>query len=128
VTQLAKASFGLRRLDAELASLVDDSVDGVVCRQMRSAPVIRMVRFEASVLTIAVELAPTGSGWRLLGQLDPPWPATVELRRFIGGSVIVTEADRLGRFSLDVSEVGPACLLCRRINKQDVVTSWVLLG
>jgi hypothetical protein len=144
VVELAKASFGLRHLDAELARLVADSFDEVTGPRVRSVRAPRLVSFEAPGMTVEVELAPTGSGWRLVGQLDPPGPARIEVRAIRGltggpgstppdqaplaGSPGVTEADRLGRFALDVVEAGPVSLLCHRPDERPVVTTWVLLG
>lgn len=128
VVALAKASFGLRRLDAELAALVADSFDELTGPRVRSVRAPRMVSFEAQGLTIDVELTPTGSGWRLVGQLDPPGPATIQLRDIADVSGVSADADRYGRFALDVAESGPIGLLCRRPGERPVVTTWVLVG
>jgi hypothetical protein len=103
VVELAKASFALHRLDAELAALVADSLD-------------------------EVELVPGGAGGRRVGQLDPSGSARIELRRPDGSSGAAVDADRRGRFALDVSGPGPISLLCRRPGRPVVVTAWVLLG
>jgi hypothetical protein len=128
VVALAKASFGLRRLDAELAALVADSLDDTTGPRVRTVGAPRIVSFESADLTVEVELAPTGTGWRLIGQLDPPEPARIELRRPTGVSPGSVDADRRGRFALDVAESGPVSLLCHRLDRPPVATTWVLLG
>lgn len=128
VIALAKASFGLRHLDAELAALVADSLDDVTGPRVRTVGAPRMVSFESADLTVEVELAPTGTGWRLIGQLDPPEPVRIELRRPTGVSPVSVNADRRGRFALDVAESGPISLLCHRLDRRPVVTTWVNLG
>jgi hypothetical protein len=128
LVELAKAGFGLRRLDAELAALVADSLDDLTGPRVRSVRAPRMVSFEAPGLTLEVELTPAGAGWRVVGQIDPPGPATVRLRGTTGVSDVTADADRLGRFALDVAEAGPISLLCQRPGERPVVTTWVLLG
>lgn len=134
VIELAKASFGLRNIDAELATLVADSLDEATGPRVRSLRAPRMLSFEAPGLTVEIELTPTGAGWRLIGQLDPPGPARIRLRGVIATSptgvpgVGEAEADRLGRFALDVGEAGPVSLLCQRQGERPVVTTWLLIG
>lgn len=135
VVQLAKASFGLRNLDAELATLVADSLDAATGPRVRSLRAPRMLSFEAPGLTVEVELTPTGSGWRLVGQLDPPGPARILLRGATAASAQTdpsglgaVDADRLGRFALDLVEAGPVSLLCQRQGERPVVTTWLLIG
>jgi hypothetical protein len=128
VVELAKASFALHRLDAELAALVADSLDEVTGPRVRSVRAPQLVCFESGDLAVEVELVPGGAGWRLVGQLDPSGSARIELRRPDGSSGAAVDADRRGRFALDVSGPGPISLLCRRPGRPVVVTAWVLLG
>ena len=128
VVELSKACFTLRRLDAELATLVSDSLDEATGPRVRAVRAARMVSFASGDLTMEVGLAPGSEGWRLIGQLDPPCPARIELRRPAGSPDAVVDADRLGRFALDVTEPGPVSLLCRRPGLPAVVTTWLQLS
>jgi hypothetical protein len=127
VVALAKASFGLRDLDADLAALVADSSQDAVGPRVRSVRAPRMLSFEAGELAVEVEMAPAAEGWRLVGQLDPPGPARVELRRPTGPHITV-DADQRGRFTLDVADPGPVSLRCYRTGQPAIVTAWVLLS
>lgn len=128
LVELAKAGFGLHRVDAELAALVADSLDGTASPRVRSTRTARMVSFESAHLAVELEAAPTGSGWRIIGQLDPAGEARIELRRAAASTGPVVDADRLGRFAVTVAEPGPLSLLCHRSGHPDVATSWILLG
>ena len=125
--ELAKASFGLRRLDAELAALVADSLQATSGPRVRSLRAPRLLSFEAEGLAVEVEAVPAEPGWRIVGQLEPPGVAEVELRRVTGPSV-VADVDEYGRFALDVAGPGPISLFCRRDGLPDVATAWVLLA
>ena len=127
LVDLAKAGFGLRGLDTELAALVTDSLTDTTAPRVRSAPTARMVSFEATDLAIELEATPAGSGWRLVGQLEPAAPARIRLLRPGGSGESLVDADALGRFALDVAEPGPLSLLCRRPDRPDVATAWILL-
>jgi hypothetical protein len=128
VVELSKACFALRRLDAELATLVADSLDEATGPRVRAVHAPRMVSFASGDLTVEVGLAPGSEGWRLVGQLDPPDPARIELRRPTGSPGTVVDTDRRGRFTLDVTEPGPVSLLCHRQGRPAVVTTWLQLS
>lgn len=127
VVDLAKASFSLRRLDAEIAALSADSLADTTGPRVRAARTARIVSFECADLALDVESAPAGSGWRIVGQLEPPAPAQIHLLRPGKPVESIVEADVLGRFALDVAEPGPLSLLCQRSGRPDVVTAWILL-
>jgi hypothetical protein len=128
VVDLAKASFGLRRLDAELAALVADSFDTVAGPRVRSLRASRLVSFESAELAVELEASPDGPGWRIIGQLDPPGHARIELWQPNGPTGHAVDADPLGRFALDVPGPGPISLRCHRAGLSDVATAWVLLA
>jgi len=129
VVRLAKASFGLHDLDAELARLVADSLDEATRPRVRSAAAPRMLTFETAAVTLEVEVLATATGWRLVGQVSPPGTVDrVRLRRPDRPDDITTPTDDHGRFVVDTRSPGPAGLVCRRPGDRPVVTSWFLLG
>jgi hypothetical protein len=97
--ETAKASLGWRRLDADLAELLSDSVleeEPFALARGGGAPV-RAVTFSAPELTIDIEVHEDDRGRVLMGQLSPAAPGTVEIQT-MAGPPLSAEADRLGRF------------------------------
>lgn len=127
VVEAARAAFGWRRLDAELAELLHDSsldeerLAGVRGGVGRSDP--RLLTFEAGPLTVEVEVAAVGARRRLVGQLVPAQPAVVEVRH--AGGTVAARADELGRFAAGGIEPGPVSLRCRPAAGAAVETTWV---
>lgn len=122
----AKAGLSWRTVDAELAELAFDSLvaepAGALVRGGQEA---RLLSFEASGLAIELEVLPAGARRHLIGQLDPPQTAEVEIRHPRGSFTV--SADQLGRFATDVSS-GPVSLRCRTGATPPgtaVVTDWV---
>ena len=120
VVQAALASRTWRRVDAELAELVYDSVvDGALVRSSRGG---RQLTFEAPELTVEVEVGP-GS---LEGQLVPPQPGQVEVRHSDGSLTVA--ADRHGHFRVEAALHGPVSLRCQPdLGNVPTVTSWVVI-
>lgn len=137
VVETAAASFDLRRLDAELALLTWDSeVDAPAVAVRGPADPMdepRALSFETDDLGLEVEIAPPAQGRRLVGQLVPPGPATIEVQQVqppasparAGG--VSVEADVHGRFSVVSLEAGLTRLRCLRPGRAPVVTDWVRL-
>jgi len=126
--ELAKASYGLRAVDAELASLSSDS--GLTAGSgMRAAAAPRLAVFETAGLSVEVEIESTArSGlWRLVGQLTPAGPARIGIRRH-DGAVSWTDADDRGRFSADQLPGGPLSLRCERPGQPAAATEWIWIG
>ncbi len=126
---LAKASYGLRAADAELAALVSDSGFAATRSGLRSGGVPRLAVFGAGDLTVEIEIEP-GTGpdsWRLVGQLTPAAPARIQVRRQRGEPVWV-DADELGRFAVDHLASGPLSLLCLRDGARAAATEWMSIG
>lgn len=131
--QLAKASFGLREADAELASLVSDSERGTdrgAEPVPRSRGTSRLAVFGAGGLSVAVEIEPgaRAGSWRLTGQLVPAAPARILLRRAPGQVSQEVDADSRGRFAIEHLPGGPLSLLCRRDGGPAAVTEWITIG
>ncbi len=123
VTEYAKAGFGWRTIDAELAELVYDSaVDELV--GVRSEGETRQVTFRAPGVEIEVAVVAEGTR-RIVGQLVPPQTATIELR--YGNDRHVTESDSLGRFTFHDVPAGPISLRCDLGGDQSVQTDWLIV-
>lgn len=129
--ELAKSSYDLRAVDAELAVLTSDS--GLVTAQsaVRSGAAPRLAVFDAAGLSVEIEIeiepgARAGS-WRLIGQLIPPAPARIQVRRQRAEPVWV-DADDRGRFTADHLPGGPLSLMCIRDGRPGAVTEWIGIG
>jgi hypothetical protein len=125
VTDFAKAALGWRRLDAELAELLEDSVLDEAAALTRGGGG-RSLTFRSGDLAIDVEI----QDGHLLGQLaPPPAAATVELRGEDGTVAGSVDTDGLGRFRLELGGEGRFRL---RVLRRDpagapVETSWFSL-
>jgi hypothetical protein len=129
VVDTAKASLGWRRLDADLAELLSDSVleeEPFALARGSGAPA-RAVTFSSGELTIDIEVHVEDPGRTLLGQLSPPTASRIEVQTMTD-TVFPGEADRLGRFRVRLPEGGSIRV---RILDHDgragppVETSWI---
>jgi hypothetical protein len=125
VTDFAKTALGWRRLDTELAELLEDSVLASESAALaRGVAAIRSLTFRSDALTIDVEVQPG----MLLGQLaPPPASATVELQTENGAVAATAVSDKLGRFRLAVEGEGRFRLRVLRPDAPAVETSWFSL-
>lgn len=126
VMEAAKASLAWRSIDRELAELTLDSamqrVSGV--RSVGDETEPRLLTFQASELTVEIEVTPQGATRRLVGQLIPPNRAEVEIRWADGSTT--GEADEIGLFAIGSVPAGPVSIVCRLPDpERHVVTSWV---
>jgi hypothetical protein len=128
MVELARLSFELRGIDAELAELVADSrVDApaVAVRSAALASEPRMLTFESDDLLVEIEVEDDGRGGSMLtGQLVPAQPAQVELRQPNQPHRTV-EADELGRFAIQAVLAAPFSLVCHRPNGRPVASAWI---
>jgi len=122
VTDFAKAALGWRRLDAELAELLDDSVLDEAAALTRGGG-SRSLTFRTDDLTIDVEI----QDGHLLGQLAPPASASVALEREDGEPAATADADVLGRFRLELGGEGRFRLRVVPGSGRAVETSWFSL-
>jgi len=132
VAELARLSFGLRDLDAQLAKLVADSAadvaTGVPAGVRASTGAPRLLTFAADEAEVELQVTPAGDGWAVLGQVVPPGEALVRAEPAApGAAVVVSDADDLGRFALDLPSGGSWRLVCTRGGSTLVATAWVLL-
>jgi hypothetical protein len=140
--ELARQSFGLLTLDAELAALVEDSDQaagdpaaqrGVLVRGTGTAVQPRQLTFQfqdeqdGDELVIAVQVESSGRRRRLIGRLAPQGPADIEVRQPAVPQARHVDVDRLGRFVIDDVLPGPASLTCRRAGASAVSTQWTVL-
>jgi len=121
VTDFAKTALGWRRLDAELAELLEDSaLESEAHALARGTAGVRSLTFRSDELTIDVEVQPG----MLLGQLAPAAAATIELQVENGDVAASAESDALGRFRLPVEGDGRFRLRVLRPGASAVETSW----
>lgn len=98
----AEAAIEWRDPDAELALLTSDLQPGREPEYARGQTA-RLLVFRTSTWIIELELsdADADGQLRLLGQLDPPEPATITVQSDAGSATV--RADTRGRFRLDVA-------------------------
>jgi len=129
VSETAKASLGWRRLDADLAELLSDSAleeEPFALSRGSEAPA-RAVTFSSGELTIDIEVHMDDPGRKLLGQLSPPAPATIEIQT-MADEPFSAQADRLGRFRIRLPDGGPIRLRVLGADGRTgspVETSWI---
>ena len=112
VEDAARGAFAWRTIDADLAELTYDSLlDDDRLAGVRSADAPRTLTFEGPAFSVEIEVAEEGSRRRLLGQLVPPAPASIEVRH--SGGLLQLGADEVGRFSAAGVAPGPVRLRCR---------------
>jgi hypothetical protein len=126
--ELAKASYDLRAVDAELAVLTSDSGLATAQSVTRSRLVPRLAVFDAAGLSVQIEIEPGARAgqWRLIGQLIPAARARIQVRQQRADPVWV-DADQLGRFAADLLD-GPLSLICIREGMQPTATEWIAVG
>jgi hypothetical protein len=127
VVELARLSFGLRSLDAELATLTADSLVDPLSSTVRaggpdSGP--RLLTFETADLAVELEVSGSGRRRRLLGQLLPPEPARIEVRQPSAPDLRWVDADERGRFVVESVDPGPVSLTCHRPGRRPIATEW----
>jgi hypothetical protein len=130
VLELARASFGLHRLDAELAELVADSALEVTPADARaSGNGPRMLTFQAGDADIAVQVTAVGDAiWQVLGQVVPAAPAAVRIEPADPAlDAAESTADELGLFGARLTGRGFWRLIWRRARPPLMVSPWVLL-
>ncbi|HEY6592574.1 MAG TPA: hypothetical protein VI011_00500 [Asanoa sp.] len=139
--ELARQSFTLRTVDAELAALVEDSEARIHDRDrrplvVRAADAARGPRLltyhfydgqSRAELVIAMQVEMAGTVRRLTGHLTPPGPARIELRQAAVPQARRVDADPLGRFLIEDVLPGPTSLTCQREGTPPVVTEWTFL-
>jgi hypothetical protein len=127
VMELARQSFGLRAIDAELASLIADSeVAGTAAAVRRGFQTDRprLLTFRCAGLVVELEISGTARDRRILGELTPHGSATIEVRQPDSRSPRLVDADDDGRFVIDDLLPAPLSLICHRLGHTSVTTEW----
>lgn len=125
VTAYARAALGWRRVDTELAELLDDSRLAVAGTRS-VAEAARSLTFRSSDLQVDVEVDDSGDGILLLGQLVPAVDAEIDVQRDDGTTLATASADELGRFRFELPGGGRIRLVVRReAPAPPVETSWI---
>jgi hypothetical protein len=125
VLQAARSSLTWRTVDAELAALSSDSLLDGERVGSRSAATSRTLTFDSPEAVIEVEVSGSAGDRRLVGQLDPPEAARLELRTT--GEPVTGSADELGRFVLALPAERQLCSLRCLLAGGVVQTSWMVL-
>lgn len=128
--ELGRMAFETRRLDAELAALVEDHDELVALRA--TATGTRLVSFESGAAQIDLQLATGRSGISLVGQVQPPPAtagATVSLEAAevaeAAGPGLTAPLDTDGFFEFEKVPSGPFRLHFDHLPQGPVVTSWI---
>jgi hypothetical protein len=126
---MAKAAFGLRSVDAEVARLVSDSGLAGAPSGLRSGASSRLVVFDGADLGVEIEIEPGAQAgvFRLVGQLIPGGAARIQVRQSEDEPVLV-DADDRGRFAVERLVGGPLSLLCDRDGRPATATEWISVG
>jgi hypothetical protein len=108
VLEAGRAALGWRRLDAELAELLTDSVlgsDELALARGAEAP-LRSVTFGTGQHAIDLDVEERGEGRTLRGQLSPPVQATIDVQRQDATTLASVRADTFGRFVVELPSAG----------------------
>lgn len=102
VVAAAKASLTWRTIDAELAELAYDSLLDAELVGTRGAVATRSISFEygANSIEIEVEAEHSAGQHRIVGQIAPQRPTSMELQRSDGAQSIKVAVDDRGRFTI----------------------------
>src|SRR5688500_18840211 len=84
VVAAAKASFTWRTIDAELAELAFDSLVDDDAVLVRGDDQPRLLTFEGASVTVEIEIVALAGERRVVGQLVPTQPATIEITHRAG--------------------------------------------
>jgi hypothetical protein len=128
VVEAARAAFELRDLDAELATLVNDSADTRTAEGnlvlMRGAEEPRTLTFAAGDVTVDLQITATDGDRRVVGLAAGAQPGELTME-YDDGSSVRADVDELGRFALD-ARAGRARLRLPGPGTP-VVTPWTVL-
>lgn len=123
VLEAARAAFGLRRLDAELAELVRDSAEeraGLIA--VRGDGNVRLISFETGLVTVELQVTERGTVRDLVAEVSGTALASAEVET--PGLRHPTLRDD-SMISADAVPSGLLRLHLRTIEGRDLVTSWV---
>ncbi|HEV7656016.1 MAG TPA: hypothetical protein VGP36_14975 [Mycobacteriales bacterium] len=119
----ARALFGLRRLDEELAELVRDSAEdrgGLLV--VRGEGDVRLISFETGPVTVELQVTERGTARDLVAQVSGTAVTGAEVETAAGRRHVPVE-DSL--FTVDSVPAGLLRLRLHTDTGRDLVTSWV---
>ena len=126
VTDAAKAAFGWRRIDAELAELLSDSALDAEPALARGAALVRSVTFSAGKTIVELEIHHDRDRRSLLGQLSPAATWTVEAQQAGGAAAAEpVRSDLLGRFRIALEHGGTIRLRLSGADDAVIETAWI---
>jgi hypothetical protein len=124
ITRTALACYSWHQIDAELAALAYDSAsdDSELTRTRTESAILRALTFEASDLTIELEVRPDG----LAGQLIAAPGSELDLQ-LSNGQTITISLNKHGYFKISPSPTMPFRLRCRLPDNRIVPTVLIAL-
>ena len=125
VTDAAKAAFGWRRIDAELADLLSDSALDAEPALARGEALVRSVTFSAGRTIVELEIHQDRERRTLLGQLSPAATWTVDVQHADGSAAAPVRSDLLGRFRIALERGGTVRLRLSGANDAVIETAWI---
>lgn len=125
VLEAAYDALTWRRIDAELAALVEDSAEVGAVAGVRGGASPRLLTFEADAAGVEVEVHESADARRVVGQVVPPRAATIEIRH-ASGTTEPMGVDELGRFVAEVPR-GPVSVRVLLDDGRAVDTEWTAI-
>jgi hypothetical protein len=123
---LAKAAFGMRDLDGELAELAWDSLsDAGQLAGTRGPSEVRMMSFETPTVGVELQVAERGALRTLLGQIVGIVPSVVSVETDDGATP--AELDDLGTFRVEGLPPGRTRVRLSGPDGSTITTSWVTI-
>jgi hypothetical protein len=124
VSELARAAFTLRRLDEELAELIEDS-DLELAGVRSTVSEVRLLSFQAGEVVVEVQVS-GDSDLLLLGQVAGAGASAGRVRLETAGlDLMTTELDELGAFRFEGVRPGTLRLVVELSDGREVATRWV---
>jgi hypothetical protein len=121
---LARATFGLRDLDSQLAALMHDSAleAGDLVRRGGDADV-RLLSYEAGDLMVELQVSASGASRTILGEVVGGRVERIAVQT--DGPGVEVQPDELGRFRLADLPTGPFRIRLQMTDGRSITTSWV---
>ena len=121
---LARATFGLRDLDSQLAALMHDSAleAGDLVRRGGDADV-RLLSYEAGDLMVELQVSASGANRTILGEIHGGRVERIAVQT--DGPGVEVQPDEQGRFRLADLPAGPFRLRLLMADGRSITTSWV---
>lgn len=118
----ARAAFGLRELDVQVAELVRDSAVGASATAVRGLGA-RLLSFEGADAVIECEVTARGPRRDVIGQLVGAVAAVVQAQ-VAGAGAVDARVDGHGRFAVSDLPAGLFRLRCSLADGTTLMTSW----